>query len=652
MLPYDLKGASPGSHDRWERERYRQLEKEYTDWYNNYYKDYDGKHPVLHHRGRSRDRERDKLSSSSRDYSPQGKRKRGKKERDGAPHHLPSSAASGTKSSSKILKSKKIKKKKAREEPEASQQSLDKGDVTPVRDEPMDEISPNKTPPVSSRQSGGTQAPKASASKGTAAPAKPTTKLTSKAQLDKTKKEKGQKAKAKLKTEAVKVKNDKLKKKTGEAVLTKKKDSSISSSVTKSVKTIKTKPDDSSNSTTPKKDKSKSSTMRSTLIKTPPASSHNLPPPHPFHDGPRSSHDIQGRRDFSKGDGHIPPLNRLLPRPPSPIDSWRRTGEECRPLLGPPPEKLRRIDGLDGDASFYMHLHQPPLRRLPHPFLSFPGPHELGRGDIDRGAIRPLMDIQVSLLPRSSKNNLLHGLNFYFILFFCFCVQKPLRKIKLNRDLGRRRSIERAPSDRTHSGPEKTTTSEGAVRKKRSTSAESGISRERPGSAGERCHGSNREQDRERDRPSGSDKGRERDKVSDRERDKVSDRERDNVSDKEKDKVSVKERDKVSDREKDKVSVSGSQKAAVSKGTEGKKLVKTEQNKSTGGSGGGRSVSVDKMTIGEKSAITRKLTDNEKPSVSSKESEDGSERVTIHDRLLCLYSVCQTTFHDYDQKTA
>ncbi|XP_037545647.1 E3 ubiquitin-protein ligase RBBP6 isoform X2 [Nematolebias whitei] len=630
LLPYDLKGASPGSHDRWERERYRQMEKEYTDWYNNYYKDYDGKHPVLHHRGRSR--ERDKMSSSSRDYSPQGKGKRGKKERDGAPHHLPSSAASGTKSSSKILKSKKIKKKKAREEPQASQQSLDTGDVTPVRDEPMDELSPNKTPPVSSRHSGGTQAPKASASKGTAAPAKPTTKLTSKAQLDKTKKEKGLKVKAKLKTEAVKVKSDKLKKKTGEAVLTKKKDSSMSSSVTKSLKTVKTKPDDTSNSTTPKKDKSKSSTMRPALIKPPSASSHNLPPPHPFHDGPRSSHDIQGRRDFSKGDGHLPPLNRLLPRPPSPIDSWRRIGEECRPLLGPPPEKLRRLDGLDGggDAPFYMHLHQPPLRRLPHPadrpFLSFPGPHELGRGEIDRGAIRPLD------------------------------IQKPLRKIKLNRDLGRRRSIERAPSDRTQSGPEKTTTSEGAVRKERSASAERGISRERPGSAGDRCHGSNREQDRERDRPSGSDKGRERDKVSDRERDKVSDRERDKVSDRERDKVSDRERDKVSDRErdkvsdrekdkvsdrekekvsdreKDKVSVSGSQKASVSKGTESKKLIKTEQNKSTGGSGGGRSVSVDKMTIGEKSAITRKLTDHEKPSVSSKESGDGSERVTTHDR--------------------
>lgn len=421
MLPNDLKGASPGGHERWDRDRYRQWEKEYTDWYNKYYKDYDNKHPPLHHRGHgSRDRERDKMSTSSRDYSPQGKGRRGKDERGGPPHHLPSSAASGTKTSSKILKSKKIKKKKTGEEPEPSQRSMERGDATPVRDEPMDETSQNKTPPLSSKPSGVTPAPKVPASKGTAAPGKPTTKLTSKAQLDKTKKEKGQKLKAKVKTEGVK-----LKKKTGEGVSTKKKDASISSSVTKPLKTIKTKPDDASNLTTPKKEKSKSSTVRPPLMKTPPASSLNLPlPHHSFHDGPRSSHDLQGRRDFSKGDGHLPHPNRPLmpPRPLSPMDSWRRMGEEGRSLLGPPPEKFRRLDGVGGDATFYLHPHPLPLHRLPHPgerpsLLSLPGMHELCRANIDRGSIRPSIDIQVSLCSHFFNNNWSHSCQTFKNLF-------------------------------------------------------------------------------------------------------------------------------------------------------------------------------------------------------------------------------------------
>lgn len=197
----------------------------------------------------------------------------------------------------------------------------------------------------------------------------------------------------------------------------------------------------------------------------------------------------------------------------------------------------------------------------------------------------------------------------------------------MNRDLGRRGSTDRAPSDRT--GPEKITstsdrsaasfegdrvrsTLEGVDRKERSTSAERAVSRERPGSAGERRHGSNREhdrssgQDRERDRPSGSDRDR--------------------------------GRDLGSDRDTDKVSGSGSQKAAVNKDTEGEKSVKIEHKTSTGGGGGGRSVSVDKMTIGEKSAITKKMVDQEKPSIASKEKGNGSERITKSDRFVffCL----------------
>lgn len=78
-------------------------------------------------------------------------------------------------------------------------------------------------------------------------------------------------------------------------------------------------------------------------------------------------------------------------------------GEEGRSLLGPPPGKLRRIDGLGGgvDIMSHSHLpHQPPLHRLPPSsdrpgILPHPGSRELGRGETDRAAIRPLMDLQV-----------------------------------------------------------------------------------------------------------------------------------------------------------------------------------------------------------------------------------------------------------------
>lgn len=402
-----MKTSSPGGHDRWERERYRQWDCQ--DWY---YKDYDGQHPPLHHRARgSRDRERDRMSPLSRDYSPQGRGRRGRDERGGPSHHPPPSSSSGTKSS-KVLKTKKIKKKKSGEEPEPSHQSVDRGDATPVRDEPMEEIpSITKTPPVSSKPPVSTASTKAPASKSTAAPSKPSTKSTSKPQSDKMKKEKGQKVKAKVKTEGVKVKSEKVKKKTGEGVVTKKKDYSSSSSVSKPLRTVKVKPEDAPNSTTPKKDRTKTPAVKPALLKTPPLSSQNLPLPHPsVHDGPRPGHDIRGRRDLPQSGGLLPiPHQHGLPvlhRPPSPVDSRRRMVEDGRSLLGPPPGKLRRLDGLVGGPELMSHSHmshQPLIHRVPPPsdrpgLLPLPGSREMGRGDTDRGSIRPLMDLQVGLM--------------------------------------------------------------------------------------------------------------------------------------------------------------------------------------------------------------------------------------------------------------
>lgn len=400
-----MKTASPGGHDRWDRERYRQWD--CADWY---YKDYDNPHTALHHRGRgSRDRERDRMSPLSRDYSPQGRGRRGREERGAPPHHPTSSSSSGNKSS-KVLKTKRNKKKKTGEEPEPSHQSVDRGDATPVRDEPMDEIpSLTKTPPVSSKPPTSTTTTKAPASKSTAAPGKPSTKSSSKSQSDKLKKDKGQKVKAKVKTECVNVKSEKVKKKTGDGVVTKRKESS--SSAAKPLKTVKSKPEDALNSTTPKKDKGKTSAVKPALLTTPPLPSQNLPLPHPsLHDGPRPGPDIRGRRDLLQGGGLLPvPHPHGLPpfhRPPSPVESRRRMGEESRSLLGSPPGKLRRIDGLMAgpDMMSHSHMAHPHLiHRLPPPterlgLLPLPGSRELARGDADRGSIRPLMDLQVGLL--------------------------------------------------------------------------------------------------------------------------------------------------------------------------------------------------------------------------------------------------------------
>lgn len=309
--------------------------------------------------------------------------------------------------STKVLKTKKIKKKKAGDELEPSHQAVDRGDATPVRDEPMDEIpSPIKTPPISSKPLPGTTTTKASASKSTAAPNKPSSKSVSKTQPDKTQKEKSQKVKAKVKTEAVKVKSDKLKKKTAEGGVTKKKDSS-SSTVSKPLKTVKAKTEDAANSSTPKKERSKSSGVRPPLLKTPPLAPQNPPLHHPsLHDGLRPSHDILVRRDFSQGTGLLPlPHQHGLPLLPLPstMDSRRRMVDEGRSLLGPPPGKLRRIDGLvvGSDVLPHSHMsHQPLLHRLPHPserpgLLSLPVSRDMTRGNADRGAIRPLIEPQV-----------------------------------------------------------------------------------------------------------------------------------------------------------------------------------------------------------------------------------------------------------------
>lgn len=194
-----------------------------------------------------------------------------------------------------------------------------------------------------------------------------------------------------------------------------------------------------------------------------------------------------------------------------------------------------------------------------------------------------------------------------------------MRKIKLNRDLGRRGSSEAAPSDRSQSGTEKSSsgsdrsaalhglegdrhrsTSEGAGRKETSASADKGASRERPGSAGDRQRGSDRERDRERDRPPASDRDKESGSNRDRDRPRASE-----------------DRDE-----------------------EGEKEVKTERKNPSSGSGAARSVSVDKMTIGEKSAFCKKLADQEKPSGSCKERMEGAERAAKPDRLLYILLCC------------
>lgn len=292
-----------------------------------------------------------------------------------------------------------MKKKKPGEELESSQQSIDRGDATPVRDEPMDEVpSPVKTPPVSSKPQAG-DATKSPASKSTSAATKPSAKSASKPQSDRSRKEKNPKAKAR--TECVKSKSDKMKKKNGDGGINKK--DSLSSSASKPPKTTKGKSEDAAKSTNPKKEKSKSSSTRPGLLKTPPLSSQNPPLHHPsVHDGLQPGHDPRGRRDLPQGGGLLPLPTQHGHALAPPLDSRRRMGEDSRSLLGSPPGKLRRTDNLGGELMPHPHMcHQPLLSRLPHferpGLLPLPGSREMGR-DVDRGAIRPLIDLQVGLL--------------------------------------------------------------------------------------------------------------------------------------------------------------------------------------------------------------------------------------------------------------
>lgn len=388
-----MKGPSPGAH--WDSHSYRQWEKDYREWYNKYCKEYDP-HTPMHRRGsRDRDRDRDRMSPLHRGYSPQGRERRGP--------HFPPSSSSGSKTSTKVLKSKKVKRKKTGEEGESSHQSVDRGDATPVRDEPMDDIPPlSKTPPMSSKSSA-TAATKVPSSKSNAASKAPAKSLV---KTDKTKKEKVVKAKVKAKPDGNKVKVEKVKKKPVEAGVVKKKEPSAATA--KPLK-AKTKSEDGSYPATLKKDKAKSTVTKPTLIRTPPQSTQSLPLPHlPLHDSHRSSHDGRGRREVPPGEGllPLPHANRhpVHHRPLSPLDGHKRVVEESRSLLGPPPGKLRRIDGpgLGGDMSPHSHgSHQPQMQRVVSP-SDRPGPlsvsvgREMGRGDGDRGSIRPLMDLQAS----------------------------------------------------------------------------------------------------------------------------------------------------------------------------------------------------------------------------------------------------------------
>ncbi|XP_061882581.1 E3 ubiquitin-protein ligase RBBP6-like [Entelurus aequoreus] len=732
LPPSELKGLSPNSHERWERDRYRQWEREYREWYNKYYKDYESQHQAMHHRGRGsreRERERDRVSPLHREYSPQGRGRRGRDEKP-APSHNPPSSSTGTKTSTKVLKTKKVKKKRAGEDSEQSQQSMDRGDATPVRDEPMDEIlSPSKMAQVSSKPPSATATSKAPASKISTASVKTAVKSTSK--TDKPKKEKAQKVKPKVKAEASKAKSDKVRKKT-ESAVTKKKDPPPAA---KTSKTTKARPEDGHNTTAPKKEKVKSSSMRPTLQKTTQLFSQGALLPHPsLHESFRPGNDNRGRRDLQHGGGLLPlPHQGLsyLHQPPSPLDNRRRLGEEGRSLLGSPPGKLRRLDGLGIAVDVFSHphaAHQPPQQRLSHP-SDRPGllPLNVGRemiwADKDRGLIRPLMELPF----------------------------KPVsqRSIPLNRDPGKRGNPETSSS-----GAEKTTnnldadrpssSSESDVKKEPSASSDRGISRDKAGEKfsvtdkdTDRNSGVDRERDstskgdRDRDRASGSDRGRgekasrsdrdqekstdrgrerasgfdrdrekvsgadrdrertsgldrdktstsdrDRDKGSDRDREKTlgSDRDRDKGSDRDREKISGSDRDREktsgadrdrektsgsdrdrektsgsdrdrektsssdrnrtvgSDKERDRVSGSASQKVSVSAGKEAEASDKSHkiERKNSGGSGSGRSVCLDKMTIGEKSAISKK---QERPSSSSKERE-ATEKVPKSDRTV------------------
>lgn len=583
---------------------YRQWEKDYEHWYNKYYKSYKeyNEHSPLHHKGRgSRDRERDRMSPLSRDYSPQ---ERGRKST-----HRPPSSSIATKST-KVVKVKKVKKKKTGEEAEAADQDMDRGDATPVRDEPMDDLTPiAKTPPLASKSIATKTTSKGPAASGKV-PAKSLIKT------DKTKKDKIIKpVKVKVKPDGTKVKVDKVKKKPGEGVV-KKEPSTVG-------KTLKAKPkteDGAAHPATPKKDKAKP-VSKQALTKTPPqvqpASHPHLHESHrardevhegyrtrddlheshriredvhenyrtrddvhesyrtrddiheshrtrdDFHDGHRSSHDFRSRREPPQSEGLLPHQGHHSA--PNLLDRGRRVVEEGRSLLGAPPGKIRRIEGPGMSREAPMH-HQPALQRVVSPSdrpLSVTVNRDYNRDERDR-AVRPLMDLQIQV--------------------------KPTRRIKLNRDLTRRGSADTPPS-----GPERNTTSSGptvgdrhssesALRREQSPPAER---RERPGSTGDTVP------EREHDRRQGLDRDRDRVKAYERVRARSSQR-------------------------------------AAEREPEGDHTARSEHKTEPKGALG-RSVSLDKMTIGEKSA-KRQTDHQDKPSVTQKGREHKPDRSVSKDR--------------------
>ncbi|XP_028314945.1 E3 ubiquitin-protein ligase RBBP6-like [Gouania willdenowi] len=385
LPPYERKGQSSGSQNRWDRERYRQREKNYAD--STYFNDYDNQQPSKYHTGHSsRDKERDRMSSLPRNYSvhESARRRDNRTDRRAAPPPPPSSSSFTTKSSYEIPKTNKGKKRKA-DEPESS----------PVRDEPMDELpSQNKKSSSASKASGSTAASKAAPSKSSATAAKTSTKCVSKDQTDKAKTEKSSIEKTKTEVDGLKLKSDEMR-----------------------------RSEDAPNSTTPRKEKNNSSRARHSPVKAPPQAAHSLRPPHPPLD---DGHHTRIRRDDPQGGGFhsLPPSNqnglRLVHRPPSPAESRRRMREESWTSRGPPLGKMRRVDGpgmesganSHSQAPRHPHFHRvPPSDRPGNRPLS--GSRELNRSDPNRIPTEALMNTEV----------------------------KPLRRFKLNRDMGRRGSM-------------------------------------------------------------------------------------------------------------------------------------------------------------------------------------------------------------------
>ncbi|KAJ0033586.1 hypothetical protein NQD34_000693 [Periophthalmus magnuspinnatus] len=274
------------------------------------------------------------------------------------------------------------------------------------------------------------------------------------------------------------------------------------------------------------------------------------------------------RREMPQREGVLPyPIHH---RPPSPMERGRRVVEESHSLLGPPPGKLRRIEGpgLSRELPPHSHVsHQPALQRVVSPSdrpLSVTVSRESTREERERGH-RPFMDLKIQV--------------------------NPTRRIKLNREVTRRGSADALPS-----GPEKSTFSsvppsgdrhspEPSLRREASPSVE-----RRPGYGSAGDMGS----ERGRDRGPGLERDRDRGYVRDRSRQRVTQRE-----------------------------------AEEPRPTRSE--YKSDQKIDQKNSGGGRSVSLDKMTIAEKLA-KRQSDHQDKPNAVHKDREHKSDRSVSKDR--------------------